>query len=85
MLFILLCLISALAACGNSKAQQNKDIDTQQTKPSIEKTENAKSNLQETQETEASQIEQTIEENELDAKKDQIIEKATLVVYFSAT
>lgn len=85
MLFILLCLISALAACGNSKAQQNKDIDTQQTKPSIEKTENAKSDLQETQETEASQIEQTIEENELDAKNDQIIEKTTLVVYFSAT
>ena len=85
MLFILLCLISALAACGNSKAQQNKDIDTQQTKPSIEKTENAKSDLQETQEIEASQIEQTIEENELDAKKDQIIEKTTLVVYFSAT
>lgn len=85
MLFILLCLISALAACGNSKAQQNKDIDTQQTKPSIEKIENAKSDLQETQEIEASQIEQTIEENELDAKKDQIIEKTTLVVYFSAT
>lgn len=84
-LFVALCLMMVLAACGSSKSQESKDTVVQQTDSSAERTESKESDVRQTEESEPSQAVAVTEEEELESVENQTTGKDILVVYFSAT
>lgn len=84
-LLVAVCLITGFCACGNSKVQENKEMDVQQTETDTEKAEGQESSDQKMEGTKSSQAEQAAGENRNADETSETGKKNILVVYFSAT